>query len=215
MAYTITINFMDSSTESLIVSSNDGKSILLCDHYDKIVNHITTTRGIQAMDLIDEEGNEILDDVIITKDTTLHCFVKDLRCDYCDTKIEKAYEKACVGCYLSNNCESILDVENNGGNILFNCGIIDYKSGDSLDYDVHFGGDGEIECIFKIIRPYNSNDIMRQRWQQLDHIDGTIYFNGEWGQLIYSGDLPDGIMEDDDWSTVGWTKLRYGYYPEH
>lgn len=207
MAYTITINFMDSSTESLVITSND--------HYDKIVNYITTTRGIQAMDLIDEEGNEILDDVIITKDTTLECIVKDLRCDYCKTKIEKAYDKCCVGCYLSNNCESILDVENNGGSILFNCGIIDYKIGDSLYYDVHFGCDGEIECIYKIIRPYNSNDIMRQRWQQLDEIDGTIYFNGEWGQLILSGDLPDGIMEDDDWSKAGMTKVRYGYYPQH
>jgi len=206
VSYTITINFMDSSTESLIISSNDK-----CDHYNKIINHITTTRGIQAMDLIDEEGNKILENVFITKDTTLHCFIKELCCDYCDTKIEKAYEKCCVECYLSNYSESILDVENNGGSILFNCGITDYKSGDTLLYDVHLGCDGEAESIFKIIRPYNRNDILGDQWQELD---GTIYFNGEWGQLIHSGDLPDGIMDDDDWSKVGWTNVRYGYYPQ-
>lgn len=205
MSYTITINFMDSSTESLVVSSNDGKSILLCDHYDKIVNYITTTRGIQAMDLIDEQGNEILDDVIITKDTTLHCFVKDLCCDYCDTKIEKAYHKCCVECWMSNNSTDILDVENNGGSITFNCGVMD---GDTLKYDVHFGRNGEVENIYKII---HSNDIMNQRWQE---IEGTLLHQGEWGQLIMSTDLPVGIMNDPDWSKVGWTKLRYGFFPQ-
>ena len=184
-SFKITITFLDSSEESLIINENQ-------DHYKTITDYIEEKRGHSNIDLIDEEGQPLEDGDEIDSDKIFVCIIKTT-CECCNEPKDRLYDDKCGECWLCDNGDTLLgDLEECDDYIDYSLGVVNYRESLTLKYRVYFDEYGE---QVRVEKRWNRMFSGREQNDDIEKVDGVLMV-GEDDKLIMSSDLPNDAGDD-------------------
>jgi hypothetical protein len=183
--YNVTIQFLDSSEESLVIDSTNQ------DHYQTIVEYIMEKRGHKHFVLCDDEGEEFIEGDETERDITLSCIIQN-NCDCCDDSPDRLYDEKCAECWLSQESHTISNIDHCSQYSDYSLGVVNYRESTTLKYRVYFNEDGEQERVEK---RWNRIWFNSRQEDDIEKVDGELMV-GEYDSVIVSSELPEDVGED-------------------
>jgi hypothetical protein len=183
-SFKITISFLDASEETLTIESTNT------DHYQTIIDYIEEKRGHKNIDLVDEDGDEFVEGDETERDITLVCIIKNT-CVCCSDSPDRLYDEKCAECWISDNADSLMDVEEYDDYTDYSLGVVNYRESITLKYRVYFDEDGEQDRVEKVWnRMWNGNCK-----DDIEKVEGVLMV-GSYDRLIMSSELPEDAGDD-------------------